>query len=356
MKYAPNKIKVDLGSYRHYWRGVKKVGKTTLFRDLVKSVYGDYKYGFLIAPGNETGFKALDGIYAEEAPTWNKFVELVDDLVENKQDNEFKIVAIDTVDELVSIAGDKVLVVHFQRKNEKCPTLNAALGGYGAGQKMVADLINTQIKRLESAGYGLVFIGHTKIRDLKEKNMQEGYQTLTSNLESRFDSIFSDKADIIATFYVDRQVKDNELTSANRYIYFRTDGFVDAGSRFSNMPERVPMTPEDYVAAFEQGVKSSFTDKTSDSKIKKMQVEEIKERETKSEEYVSKAQTGSVEDAESLHSVDDYRKLIEQRLSELDKESKNQKRLELKDSNVPHNYKDIEDIEILKRILKIVSQ
>ena len=81
-----------------------------------------------------------------------------------------------------------------------------------------------------------------------------------------------------------------------------------------------------------------------------MQVEEIKERETKSEEYVSKAQTGSVEDAESLHSVDDYRKLIEQRLSELDKESKNQKRLELKDSNVPHNYKDIEDIEILKRI------
>ena len=30
MKYEPNRIKVDFGSYRHYWRGVKKIGKSTM--------------------------------------------------------------------------------------------------------------------------------------------------------------------------------------------------------------------------------------------------------------------------------------------------------------------------------------
>jgi hypothetical protein len=351
MKYTPNKIKVDLGSYRHYWRGVKKIGKTTLFRDLVKYAYGDYKYGFLIAPGNETGFKALDGIYAMEAPTWRNFVEIIDDLVENKQDNEFKLVAIDTVDELVSIAGDQVLKIHFQRKGERALTINAALGGFGAGPKMVQDLINDQIKRIEGAGYGLVFIGHTKIRDIKEKNMEEGYQQLTSNLESRYDSIFSDKADIIATLYISRNVKNNALAGTERFVYFRNDGFVDAGTRFSNMPESVPMTPQAYLDAFEQGVKSSFAKESSQAEIDTIRKNEVEARENSSKTYIQLEKVKN-----ELPTPEEYRSQIDAKLAELDKETKNQKRAEVKESGLPTNIKEITDIELLKKILKIVSE
>ena len=115
MKYEPNKIKVDLGSYRHYWRGLKKVGKTTMFRDVVKAQYGDTKYGFLISTGNETGYKALDDIYVVETPTWGKFVEVVDDLVKNKGDNSFKLIAIDTIDEMVAIGIQEAMDAHKKK-------------------------------------------------------------------------------------------------------------------------------------------------------------------------------------------------------------------------------------------------
>lgn len=350
MKYKPNTIKVDLGSYRHYWRGIRKVGKSTMYRDLLKVAFGDYKYGLLISPGNETGFKALDGIYAEEAHTWDRFVEIVDDLVENRQDNEFKMVAIDTVDELVSIAIEKTLQVHYIRKQEKVTSINAALGGYGAGPKYVQDLINKQIHRLESVNLGIVFIGHTKIRDVKEKNMEESYQQLTSNLESRYDGIFADKADIIATFYVDRNVKDGSLQSTQRYIYFRTDGFVDAGSRFKNMPERVPMTPEDYLKAFEQGVKSSFETKVTDAKIEKIKKQEVEEREKLAEKFVEEEKTKAPDGSKIPESVVELQDAIQVLLKNLDPTIKKQKGDELKAKNVNMKVKTNDNLEELKLI------
>lgn len=355
MKYAPNKIKIDFAGYRHYWRGVKKIGKTTLFRDIVKEAYGDYKYGFLIAPGNESGFKALDGVYATEAPTWGDFVDVVDDLVENKQDNEFKVIAIDTVDELVSIASDQTLKVHYQRKDEKVHSLNAALGGYGSGHQYVAKIINDQIKRLEGAGYGLVFIGHTKIRDIKEKNMDEPYQQLTSNLESRFDSIFTDKADLIATMYVNKDVKDKELVGVERFIYFRSDGFVDAGSRFANMPEKIPMTAKAYLEAFEQGVKSSFKSNVSNKELEKMKTEEIAEKESNANKFIEESKSVVDDDENKLETAEDYIEAIAKVLAKMDKETQKEKRAELKDRKIPADYKNQKDIEILKKFWKVVS-
>lgn len=351
MKYAPNKIKVDLGSYRHYWRGIPKSGKTQLFRDLLKEAYGDYKYGLLISPGNESGHRALDGVYAVETPTWEDFVTIVDDLVENKQDNEFKLIAIDTCDELVSIASDKVMKIHFQRKGEKAQSLNASHGGFGNGAKMVVELIEDQIKRIENAGYGMVFISHTKFKDLKEKGSEETYQQLTTNMESRYDGIFSNKADIIATIYIQRDIKDEKLLGTERYIYFRTDGFIDAGSRFSNMPERVILSAKNYLQAFEQGVRSSFVDPISTDKIQEIKQEEIAEKEKNAQKYIEKEKS-----VFSGGSIEEYVAKITEVLGSIDAETKRQKREELKNAGLPTAFKDLKDVEILKNILIIVSE
>ena len=355
MKYTKNVLKTDLGSYRHYWRGIPKIGKTTLFRDVVSQAYGDSKYGLLISAGTETGYKALSDIVAVEAPTWEDFVSIVDDLVEEKQDNEFRLIGLDTVDELVSIASDKVLKIHYQRKGEKVFTLNAALGGFGQGHIMVQDLINDQIHRLELAGYGLVFISHTKVKEIKGKTEEDTYSQLTSNMESRFDKIFSDKADLICTFMVVKNVKDNKLEGTSRYIFFRNDGFVDAGSRFSNMPEKVEMSAKNYLDAFNQGVASSFGKPVDQKEIEKMRKQEVAKRDADAANYIAKAKTGNVDEADSLKTPEDYITLIDKEIASLDKESKRQKQEELKEHNVPTKYKEVTDIEVLKTILKVVS-
>jgi hypothetical protein len=353
MKYNLNVLKTDIGSFRHYWRGIPKIGKTSLYRDLVLEVYGDAKFGLLISPGNETGYKSLSNLYAVETPTWESFVEIVDDLVEHKEDNSFKIIAIDTCDELVSIASDKTLKVHFQRKNEKAISLNGCFGGFGAGHKYVQDLINDQIRRLESANYGLVFISHTKLRDIKEKGIEEGYQQLTTNLESRFDRIFLDKSDIVATFYTQKTVKDKELVSAERYIYFRSDGFIDAGSRFANMPEKVVMSAKNYLDAFNQGVKSSFPIKVTDKQLEEMRKVELEENELKAQKYIEQTKAENEEKFAGLETADDYKNAIEKKLLELDDDTKKQKRAEFKDQKLPMKFKEIDDIEVLKKILKV---
>jgi len=357
MDYKLNKIQIAFENYRYYLRGQKKSGKTTLFRDIILEYYKNPANGLLISFGNELGYKSLDNLYAVEAPDWGAFIEIVDDLVENKDKNDFKIICFDTVDELVSIATERVLKIHYQRKGEKCDTLNSALGGFSAGHIKVQEIINDQMKRIESAGYGLMFLGHCKIRQIKEKGSanEDGYSQLTSNLDARFDSIFTDKADIVASIFSEKSIEDKKLLNTQRYIYFRSDNFVEAGSRFANMPERVEYGAKEFIDAVEQGVKSSFSTPVSKENLEKMKKEELENKKNKANIYVEKAKTGNADEADSLKSVEDYVSLIDKEIMSLDKEGKRQKQEELKEHNVPTKYKEITDIEVLKTILKIVS-
>lgn len=336
ISYKQNKIKVDIASYRHYWRGAKKIGKTTMFRDLVLEAYTDPSFGLLISTGNETGYKALDSVFAVETKTWDDFVRVVDDLVENGAQHNFKVIAIDTVDELVEIASGKALSVHRTRYGKDAKSLNDALGGYGAGRNYVKKIINEQIARLEAKGYGLIFIGHTKLKDIKETAETDAYQQVASNLEQGYDSIFSDKADIIATFYTKRIVKDGIMDSAERYIYFRNDGFIDCGTRLSGMPDKVGMSANNYIKAFEEGVRSSSKVPMTEEELKLRKEQEIKERKQKTDTYAEE----SVEEIQ--------RQVIEmcQKLGG----SGNQELLDMLDSFGQRNPNRIKEVGTLKDI------
>jgi hypothetical protein len=369
--YKPNKIKIDLGSYRHYWRGIKKIGKTTLFRDLVLAHYGDLKYGLLISMGNETGYKALDGIYADEARVWSVetlkndktikykpkspdeigFVEIVDDLCKNRYDNEFKILGFDTVDELVSMAITEAFRYHHEKTNKDAKSINEVLGGYNAGRDYVKKIINEQIARLESCGYGLIFVGHTKLRDIKEKGEVEGYQQLTSNLEHGYDALFADKADILTTFYTEKTIEHGVLKGKQRYMYFRDDGFIDCGSRFVDMPDRVEMSAENYLKAFEQGVISSLTKPASTEEIEKMKKEEISQREENAQIQVASENV----EQDVFENIATIKKEILELLTEKGG-SKNSALLDLVKSIEPSgNPNKIKDIEVAKKLRDTVK-
>lgn len=292
--FKTNQVKCDIGSYIHYWRGVKKSGKTTLFYDLTKVQYGDLSKGLLIAIGDEIGFQALDGLVYTETPDWGTLIEVIDELVENKDNNEFEIIGFDTVDEMVKLAKEEVKRIHKKLKGSVAE-FNACLGGYGAGRDKVIELIDEQLARIRRAGYGIVCIGHTKIKDIKEKNGDE-YQQLTSNLNADYDGIFANKADIVMTISVEKEIdNDKHINGTNRYMYFRSDGFVDAGGRFSNMPEKVEYGAQNYIDAFEEGVKGNITGKVTAKEIQKRKDDEVKERKLKAKKYAEELKENKVD-------------------------------------------------------------
>lgn len=338
IEYKKNKVKCDLGSYIHLIRGVRKVGKSTLYRDLLIAEYGDTEYGLHISVGNETGADALDDLITIQAEDWSALMEIKDDLIENKADNKFKLVCLDTVDELIKIAIAEVLRLHKKAKGQAAESLNSSWGGYGAGRKKVEELIDQLLADLRHAGYGIFLIGHTKLKDVKQKNGDE-YQQLGSNLTSDYDGIFANKADIIMTISVDRDIQDGVIVGTKRFMHFRDDGFVDCGSRFTGMPDKVEYGAQNYIAAFEQGVKSSIVGQVDDDEIKKTAKAEEKKRLEKGLEFSKNKRENPVDEELNVELVEQ----IKTAYKAIDSEEKKTTVKAMMENLGAHKFSELED-------------
>lgn len=299
-----NKVKVDLGSYPYYViMGVRKVGKTTLFKELVDYLYpNNPEKGLLISCGGEDGYKALHNLSYETAKTWDMFenedgdrgfVQICDELIALRgTEEQIDLVAIDTLDELVEVASLQVFEEHRKEKSKAPKSLNEALGGYGAGHKRVAKLIEEQLQRLNDSGIAVFVLAHTKVKEMSDPLTGEPYEMITNNLDSRFYAPIANKAQMIVNIVMDRniegvgtekkKVKDKEIevvtagrqTSLERYMYFRENLFVDAGGRFSGLPEKLPLSAENFMIAFESGVKNSIGESLKNYDIEAQKKEE----------------------------------------------------------------------------------
>lgn len=302
MARKKNEVTLDIRNYPHnIIMGVPKVGKTTLFRDLVILLFKDASKGLLIACGQEYGYKGLDDLWYEEGKVWDQIedehgergiVQIVDEVIALKgTDEQIDTVCFDTLDELVEVATKQVYEEHRNDKLRYPKSLNEALGGYGAGQRRVMELIKEQIQRLEEAGIAVFIIAHTKVKEMEDPQTGEKYEMITNNLDSRFYSPIANTAQMIVNIVIDRKivgagtevkkVKDKEIevaiagkqASTERFMYFRDNNFVDAGGRFEGLPEKLPLSAENFVEAFKMGVtnsqKNPMTKKQEAEKIKK---------------------------------------------------------------------------------------
>ena len=300
-----NKVKIDLQSYPHYiLMGSRKVGKTTLFADLVVYNYKDPMKGLLISCGDEDGYKAIDDIQVEDAKAWDMLedmdgnrglIQIVDELIALRgTPDQIEMVGLDTLDELVEIASKQVYEEHRNEKGKYPKSLNDALGGYGAGQRRVVELIKDVIRRLNTAGMAVFIIAHTKQKEMTDAMSELKYEIITNNLDSRFYSPFADTAQMVVNIVKERNIegvstetkkingKEIEVQTAgkqksvDRYMYFRETAFVDAGGRFVGLPEKLPLSAENFMEAFNIGVENSRKNKKTDKEIEEQRVEENK--------------------------------------------------------------------------------
>ena len=322
----PVEVKVRLEDYIHLVLGVKKVGKTTLFRDLINKHYnGDMTKGFLA--GFEKGFQALDGLYAAKIKNWDDWEEYVDEFVSDKKNIPYKFIAIDTIDYMVMMAKEKTMKDSKKKDGKKVTSLNDAFGGFARGKEYCINLIRASLDKLQTSDYGIFLIGHTK---LKKKNtgvvLGDGqeFMQLSCNLTDDFAGVFEEMADMITYLVLDREadlsVEDAKQRTSKSSVSmrFRSDGEIDCGGRFTDLPASLPYSAENYLKAFTQGVKSSILKPVTDTQIKEM----AEKQETESAEELKENPTQkSIEDMvaevkKEFPNLGDGAKLVLQQLIE----------------------------------------
>jgi hypothetical protein len=290
-KIKPNEVKVRLEDYIHLVLGEGKTGKSTLYRDLINVHYnGDMSRGLLLA--FEPGYKALDGLYAEDVDSWEDWEEILDELVSERKNLSYKFIAIDTIDKFVDMAIDKTLRASKKKDGVKVESINSAFGGFNRGKEYCLKLMKDSLDKLHKNSYGIFLIGHTK---LKKKNtgvtLSDGqeYMQLSSNLTGDYESIFRDMADMMSFLVVDKEVSGDAENVKKRTaktsvsMHFRSNGEIDCGGRFTELPSSLPYGAENYLKAFEQGVKSSILSPITDKEIEKRAIEQEKESDQKAE-------------------------------------------------------------------------
>lgn len=286
MAWKKNIVKADLRSYPPYLiMGQAKIGKTQLFRDLVLKNFESEEKGLLVSFSDEEGYLALDKIQVERIVDWDAdenaqgergFVQLVDDLVENKSEYGIEIIGLDTLDKMVEVASKEVYELHRRLKGKYPESMNSALGGFGAGNKKVVDLMLGQIARLRAVGYAIVVLAHTKNKDKVDPVTGEAYEQITNNLISTFYNPIADISQMVVNLVMEREITDGKQIGQKRMMYFVSNGLVDAGGRFNGLPEKMELSADNFMKAFEIGVKNSIIGDNSDKIIEERKIAEEK--------------------------------------------------------------------------------
>lgn len=360
MAFKINKVKVDLCSYPPFiLLAPKKFGKTTFWYNLVREAWGSDDKGLLISFGNEEGYHSLDGIQVEVAKDWTSeydeetdlrgFVQIVDDIIDNNNEYGLKGVCFDTLDTMVDVATKEVLRQHKKEKGTVCKTLNEAFSGYGRGKLRLFDIMNEQIARLRDAGLAVFILCHVKNKEKTDLMSGEKYEQITNNLTDDIYSNFADSAQMVMVGTFDREIVAGKIVSEDRVVYLRGNSFVDAGGRFTEIPEKIELSPVAFLDAFESAVKASIKSKSDDKAISKMKATEEKIRK-------EKAEKAKVKDAENRNNNEDDRAEYLQIITSEFSNSSDEVKAKAKELLIATGCKKFTDGDVPIEVLKEISE
>jgi hypothetical protein len=336
----PNKPKIDLEEYFWLIMGVPKGGKTSLLYKLAKKKFnGDLSK--LLLFGFEKGYTALTGIHAVDIPTWEDFQEYVDQLIEEKEELTYKLLGFDTIDIMWSLAEEYIIKKQSIADKKRYKTISDIAWGQGWG--LVAQEVGNQVNRLRKAGYGVFAITHIKEKKFETRS-GVSYDKYTATLNGKARELFIGQADFVLFLDVTKEKEGEDLVD-KRYIYFRTDGTVEAGSRFANVPEKIEYDIDLFIETFENAVLSEYNNDTK--AVEQAKKEQRIEKEREVQEFIES-------EKESL-SIQDYHTQIGEVIANLDSEQLEKVKKEFKSIMKTANYKNVDDAELLQQALNFVN-
>ena len=160
---------------------------------------------------------------------WEVFLEVLGEL--EKKENDFKIVAIDLVEDLYEQCRLHV----FNREGWQ----HESDGGYGKGYDMVKLEFLSSMKRLKNMGYQIVYIS----KELAGQVTLRGNTTLTTykpNINDKVANVLAGTVDLTCRAYADDR---------GRWIGFKVDEYTFGGGRFDFKTDKCKLDREDFIKA-----------------------------------------------------------------------------------------------------------
>lgn len=299
-----NEISLNPLDYNICLLGIPKIGKTTILKEICEKLVGTDGY-IHFDMGREDGADAIQGIVSEKIQDWNKLMEVVNDITENKESDypDLKTIILDTLDEYILMA-EKESIRLYNRKNpdKRKETINEAWGGFGKGQDKAIDLMLDVIWKLKSVGVSTIVVGHVKRKDITDPVTEETYSQLSADATQKYFKAIQNKMHFIGLAYIDREIvkekngKKNPVThqegvvnrvvSESRVISFRDDTYsIDSGSRFADIADKIPFDADEFIKALQDAIsKEQAKSGESLDKAKEKQAKREKEKEEKAKE------------------------------------------------------------------------
>ena len=280
--------------------GLPKIGKTTIMKEIAEKLVGEDGYLFL-EMYRENGAKYIEDIVYEDVPDWDAFVEIIDDIVDNRTTDysNLKVIIIDTLDNALQLAEQESIRLWNKENPQKRTTaINAAWGGFMKGQDKAMELFQEQLFRLREVGVAFSVIGHVKQSTITDPITNENYQQITSDVSNRYFNQLKKNIDLVGIAYIDRELVKNKVNgkevstvkSETRKIKFRDDNYtVDSGSRMSQIVSEIDFDADEFIKAVtdaleaevNKGGKSVSDRKKENEKEEKANMKRIAEAEIK---------------------------------------------------------------------------
>lgn len=368
------KVEIDLNPL-HYNIGLlgeSGIGKSTIMKDVCEKLAGEDGY-MALDVGKEDGHAAIAGINSEKIEDWAKFIEVTDDIIDNKTTDykDLQVVIIDTYDQLFDLAEKEVIRLHNKKNSDKpkIDTINSAFGGFGKGLDKAIELVLDRLWELKRVGVSFIVVAHTKKKDVDDVVTGDQYSILTSDISQKYFNAIKTKLHFLGMAYIDRNIvqektgKKNfktgeditkgKIVSESRVIRFRDDTYsVDSKSRFADIVDCIPFNADEFIKAMQDAImkehgKGTLTVEQSQKKAAK----EAKEKEKFAASYAEEKQRYNVD-------VDKNERLIELIKAKFpdaeDTVKENVKKI-MSDYNIP-NFKDSDvSTKGLEEIVEILS-
>ena len=267
-------IKVDFANFSYLLDGIAGIGKTTMAYEIGRKLYGEDGF-LLLTIGQEPLPEHLGGILNDRANDWAELEQIVDELVEYRDSDykNLKLIGIDTVDELFRLGEEEAVSIYNASviPEKRVKSISQAFGGFQKGENKVVDLAITTIFKLRNAGYGIFFIGHTKVKNKKDLMTDIEFEQLTSNLDAKYYNAIKDKVNIVACAYIEREMNDLEtvkdafnkkdkqvgrISSERRVVVFRDEEYaIDVKSHFIDIEPKIDFGADEFINAILTAIK-----------------------------------------------------------------------------------------------------
>lgn len=203
----PNKVSSDFASYSMLMYAPPGFGKTTELNELYK--------GRALFLAHEKGYKLIPGIMAAPIGSYAALLDIVTQLEMNDSlHDKWDVVVLDTVDKFAGLCERTIL------KDKNKEWLGDA-GAHGKAYKILDFKFEDIVKRIQDAGYGIVYISHAKEVEETDRDTGQKYKKFVPSLPDRLLKQITGEVDFV--FFGFKQGEERFIgTRDNKYFYAKS--------------------------------------------------------------------------------------------------------------------------------------